>query len=136
MTLAPILKVAHLSYRYPTGHIALCDVNFVVGVNEIVGLVGPNGAGKTTLLLHLNGLLHGSRVTPRDGDTAGALGGFVGAAICPCPRANGRRHNPANTNEKGAILSKNRIFKRPDFLVVRRTFDLLPCLTATAYRVL
>ncbi|MBI3861489.1 MAG: ABC transporter ATP-binding protein [Planctomycetia bacterium] len=78
---APILKVAHLSYRYPVGQIALCDVNFVVGVNEIVGLVGPNGAGKTTLLLHLNGLLLGTRLAPRNGETASVgTAGYVGAA--------------------------------------------------------
>ncbi|HEY2253137.1 MAG TPA: ABC transporter ATP-binding protein, partial [Planctomycetaceae bacterium] len=56
----PILKVEHLSYRYPTGQIALCDVSFQVGMLEVVGLIGPNGAGKTTLLLHLNGLLMGT----------------------------------------------------------------------------
>jgi energy-coupling factor transporter ATP-binding protein EcfA2 len=70
ITFAPILKVEHLSYRYPTGQIALRDVNFAVGVDEIVGLVGPNGAGKTTLLLHLNGLLMGTRA----GETASARG--------------------------------------------------------------
>ncbi|MBS0265590.1 MAG: ABC transporter ATP-binding protein [Planctomycetes bacterium] len=58
---APILKVEHLSYRYPTGQLALRGVSLTVGLNEIVGLVGPNGAGKTTLLLHLNGLLTGTR---------------------------------------------------------------------------
>ena len=57
----PILKVEHLSYRYPTGQTALTDVSFLVGMHEVVGLVGPNGAGKTTLLLHLNGLLTGVR---------------------------------------------------------------------------
>ncbi len=56
---ASILKVDRLSYRYPTGQVALCDVSFSVGLHEVVGLVGPNGAGKTTLLLHLNGLLMG-----------------------------------------------------------------------------
>ena len=66
----PILKVEHLSYRYPTGQIALCDVTFKVGMHEVVGLVGPNGAGKTTLLLHLNGLLMGTRLAPRRGDSA------------------------------------------------------------------
>lgn len=60
----PILKVEHLSYRYPNGRMALCDIGFSVGMNEIVGLIGPNGAGKTTLLLHLNGLLLGSRTAP------------------------------------------------------------------------
>jgi cobalt/nickel transport system ATP-binding protein len=53
----PILKVDRLSYRYPAGQLALCDVSFSIAFNEVVGLVGPNGAGKTTLLLHLNGLL-------------------------------------------------------------------------------
>lgn len=58
---APILRVNHLSYRYPNGHAALSDVSFSVGMRESVGLIGPNGAGKTTLLLHFNGLLLGRR---------------------------------------------------------------------------
>ena len=58
---APILRVSHLSYRYPNGHAALADVSFSVGIRESVGLIGPNGAGKTTLLLHFNGLLLGRR---------------------------------------------------------------------------
>jgi energy-coupling factor transporter ATP-binding protein EcfA2 len=66
---ASILKVERLSYRYPTGEIALCDVSFAVGLHEVVGLVGPNGAGKTTLLLHLNGLLLGTSLAAR-GETA------------------------------------------------------------------
>lgn len=66
----PILKVEHLSYRYPNGQTALTDVSFLVGMHEVVGLVGPNGAGKTTLLLHLNGLLAGVRVpVPGGGGT-------------------------------------------------------------------
>ena len=65
----PILNVEHLSYRYPTGQIALCDVSFKIGMHEVVGLIGPNGAGKTTLLLHLNGLLMGTRLAPGRGDS-------------------------------------------------------------------
>jgi energy-coupling factor transporter ATP-binding protein EcfA2 len=57
---ASILKIDRLSYRYPTGEVALSDVSFSVGLHEVVGLVGPNGAGKTTLLMHLNGLLLGT----------------------------------------------------------------------------
>ncbi len=62
---ASVLKVSHLSYRYPTGQVALCDVSFSIGLHETVGLIGPNGAGKTTLLLHLNGLLTGTRSANR-----------------------------------------------------------------------
>ncbi len=56
----PVLRVAKLSYRYPSGQLALKDISFDVQPGDRVGLVGPNGAGKTTLLLHLNGLLPGA----------------------------------------------------------------------------
>lgn len=51
------IAVKHLSYSYPNGKVALCDINFEMSAGERIGLVGPNGAGKTTLQLHLNGLL-------------------------------------------------------------------------------
>src|SRR5260221_1645061 len=69
---ASVLKVAHLSYRYPTGQVALCDVSFSVGLHEVVGLIGPNGAGKTTLLMHMNGLLAGTSSPAGRGETASA----------------------------------------------------------------
>ncbi|MEM3014572.1 MAG: ABC transporter ATP-binding protein [Nitrososphaerota archaeon] len=43
-------------YRYPSGTVALQNVNLVINRGEIVALMGENGAGKTTLLKHLNGL--------------------------------------------------------------------------------
>ena len=83
---ASVLKVAHLSYRYPTGQVALCDVSFSIGLHEVVGLIGPNGAGKTTLLLHLNGLLMGTSSAPigetasvRQSGSAGADGSRRGS---------------------------------------------------------
>jgi len=52
-----VVEVDRLSYRYPSGQQALCDVSLTLHKGEILGLVGPSGAGKSTLLLHLNGLL-------------------------------------------------------------------------------
>lgn len=53
------IEVKNLSYSYPDGTEALCDISLDVSPGESVGIIGPNGAGKSTLLLHLNGLLKG-----------------------------------------------------------------------------
>lgn len=53
---------------------AVEDINFEVGVGEMVGLIGPNGAGKTTTLKMLSGLLY-----PTSGEVR--VAGFV-----PCER--------------------------------------------------
>jgi energy-coupling factor transporter ATP-binding protein EcfA2 len=74
----PILEVRNLSYRYPDGRSALCDVSFSVEPGESVALIGPNGAGKSTLLLHLNGVLpERSRSRPATGTNGQDAGGGV-----------------------------------------------------------
>src|SRR5262245_29972623 len=91
----PILKVDRLSYRYPNGRLALCDVSFRVGIGEVVGLVGPNGAGKTTLLLHLNGLLLGTKsLSERTGSMADRNGTLPSgdAGMSAASTGNGLSH--------------------------------------------
>ncbi len=51
------LEVRGVSFRYPTGVLALDHVSLAIGSGEAVALVGENGAGKTTLAKLLNGLL-------------------------------------------------------------------------------
>ncbi len=51
------LEVADLSYRYPTGTMALDRVSFSIEEGERVALIGPNGAGKTSLFLSLSGVI-------------------------------------------------------------------------------
>ncbi len=45
----PVLQLERITKSYP-GVVALDQVDFVVGRNEMVGLVGENGAGKSTLM--------------------------------------------------------------------------------------
>jgi ABC-2 type transport system ATP-binding protein len=54
-----MIEVKHLSRRYGAT-IAVEDVSFTIGGNEVVGLLGHNGAGKTTIMRMLCGYLEPS----------------------------------------------------------------------------
>lgn len=56
------LELRRLSFRYPSGQLALDDVSCSIAKGERVAIVGPSGAGKSTLLMHLNGLLPATAV--------------------------------------------------------------------------
>jgi branched-chain amino acid transport system ATP-binding protein len=50
----PVLKVEHLTMRFG-GLLAVDDLSFEVGRNDITALIGPNGAGKTTVFNCITG---------------------------------------------------------------------------------
>jgi energy-coupling factor transport system ATP-binding protein len=58
-----LVSFRSVTHRYPTGTVALDDVNLDIGSGDFVGLVGKNGAGKTTLAQHVLGIL-----APSEGD--------------------------------------------------------------------
>jgi branched-chain amino acid transport system ATP-binding protein len=50
----PLLTVEHLTMRFG-GLVAVDDISFAAGDNEITAIIGPNGAGKTTVFNCLTG---------------------------------------------------------------------------------
>ena len=50
----PLLRVQHLTMRFG-GLVAVDDVSFEVGRQDITALIGPNGAGKTTVFNCITG---------------------------------------------------------------------------------
>jgi ABC-2 type transport system ATP-binding protein len=59
-----VLSAANLA-RFYGDTVAVDDISFEVGQNEIVGLLGPNGAGKTTIINMVLGVLEPSSGTIR-----------------------------------------------------------------------
>jgi phosphonate transport system ATP-binding protein len=56
-TPSPMLRIESLTKRYPTGDIALKDVNLEVPDGQVMALIGPSGAGKSTLIRCINRLV-------------------------------------------------------------------------------
>ena len=85
---APAIRISGASKRYPTGVLALDNVDLTVRIGEFVCLVGASGCGKSTLLNLIAGLDH-----PTSG-TVAVPGGrttllFQEAALLPWQTASG-----------------------------------------------
>ena len=52
-----MLELKNFTKRYPTGDLALNDVNLSIPKGQVVGLIGPSGAGKSTLIRCINRLV-------------------------------------------------------------------------------
>ena len=53
-TNSDLIRVEHLSKRFPDGIQALDDCNLSIQKGEVVVIVGPSGSGKSTMLRSLN----------------------------------------------------------------------------------
>ncbi|EFH10348.1 phosphonate ABC transporter ATP-binding protein [Pseudoroseomonas cervicalis] len=70
-----VLEVARLVKRYPTGDLALRNVDLRIGRGEVVALIGPSGAGKSTLIRCVNRLVQPTSGSVRlDGAEVTGLG--------------------------------------------------------------
>jgi energy-coupling factor transport system ATP-binding protein len=66
-----LITLEHVSFKYPSGLLALNNINLNIQGGDFVAIMGENGAGKTTLAKQMNGLLKPSegRVLVDDQDT-------------------------------------------------------------------
>lgn len=70
-----LLKIEGLTKRYPTGDLALDNVDLLIPAGQVMALIGPSGAGKSTLIRCVNRLVEPT--TGRvmlDGEDLTALG--------------------------------------------------------------
>jgi simple sugar transport system ATP-binding protein len=68
----PLIELRHISKRFGSV-VALEDVSFTLGSNEIVGLLGDNGAGKSSLVKILSGVEQADSGSFSVNDTSVAL---------------------------------------------------------------
>jgi osmoprotectant transport system ATP-binding protein len=52
-----VIRLEHVTKRYPNGHMAVEDLSLAVADGEICVLVGPSGCGKTTTMRMINRLI-------------------------------------------------------------------------------
>ncbi len=52
-----MLRLESVSKQYPTGDLALQDINLTIPDGQVLALIGPSGAGKSTLIRCINRLI-------------------------------------------------------------------------------
>ncbi len=58
-----VFRLKEVTYRYPSGHLAIDGIDLEITSGAKIGLAGPNGAGKSTLLRMLAGAINPSTGT-------------------------------------------------------------------------
>lgn len=64
-----MLTLSQVGKRYPTGDLALTDVDLTLPAGQVMALIGPSGAGKSTLIRCVNRLVEPSAGSIRLEDT-------------------------------------------------------------------
>ncbi|EYF06462.1 ABC transporter ATP-binding protein [Chondromyces apiculatus] len=57
---SPAIELRSVSARYPSGRLALAEIDLTVRAGELWAVLGPNGAGKSTLVRVISGSLQPS----------------------------------------------------------------------------
>jgi ABC-type phosphate/phosphonate transport system ATPase subunit len=79
-----LLSIEHLTKVYPSGTVALKDVNFTVNDGEFLVVIGLSGSGKSTLLRCINRLIE-----PTEGRIMWDPGSWDRAETSPTPYRHG-----------------------------------------------
>lgn len=100
--MAPI-RAAGLSFRYPTGRLALDGASLTVGAGELVVILGANGSGKSTMLRCIAGML---RPTSGHVHVAGRqINGLTGRALADARLALGMVFQHAHLVRRRSVLA-------------------------------
>ncbi len=130
--MTPLIEAEGLYVRYPTGTLALEDINFSTPHPVFLAVIGPNGSGKTTLLKTMLGLIRPVRGSIRVmGMDPSRQGGDIRRLIAYVPQRKSMDYNiPIKVKDvvlMGRLAKKTlpRVASREDIEVAERSLKLV-----------